>query len=275
MKRTDLCKLIQNRIGVDIYADKLASIAKNEKYSQTLQKPYITTMKSAELLFDYEFCNLFKLQEASILKIVQPSSDQQNGPESNLTSEDHKLLLQYKELIREQDLQLISLRKQLVSLSTENATYKTQLDEQQSIVQQLRDQIALLKVHKSVYDQSNPYSNYMASGQNMYQQQTATTEVNCSYGLNSQPTEQCAEQSSVLATKNEVPVTDSYAASSQAISSTEAQLRQHIDQLNYELSVRDQNLHLLVCVRILNLGLQLLIICLLSIDKSTKFNANL
>ncbi|KAI2804951.1 Vesicle-mediated ER to Golgi transport protein [Blomia tropicalis] len=242
---TDLCKLIQNRIGVDIYADKLASIAKNEKYSQTLQKPYITTMKSAELLFDYEFCNLFKLQEASILKIVQPSSDQQNGPESNLTSEDHKLLLQYKELIREQDLQLISLRKQLVSLSTENATYKTQLDEQQSIVQQLRDQIALLKVHKSVYDQSNPYSNYMASGQNMYQQQTATTEVNCSYGLNSQPTEQCAEQSSVLATKNEVPVTDSYAASSQAISSTEAQLRQHIDQLNYELSVRDQNLHLL------------------------------
>ena len=123
--RDDLCKLIQNRIGVDIYTDKLASIAKNEKYSQALQKPHLAYVKTNDVTFDYEFCNLFKLQEATILKIVHPSSvPGGHGPESNLTSEDHKLLIQYKELIREQDIQLVSMRKHMVSLQTENDTLK-------------------------------------------------------------------------------------------------------------------------------------------------------
>lgn len=197
-------------------------------------------------MFDYEFCNLFKLQEASILKIVNPSSnDMPNGPESNLSSEDHKLLLQYKELIREQDVQLVSMRKHLVSLQTENEASKAQLSDQQSNIQQLRDQIALLRVQKSVYDPS--YSaNYVTSSQPLY---SNTDQAAVSYGI----TDNVPEQSSVLANNEQVPPTDAFAALSinqQAIpNSVESQLRQHIDHLNYELSLREQNLQILVCMQ--------------------------
>lgn len=190
-------------------------------------------MKNNDVIFDYEFCNLFKLQEANILKIVHPSSDNggHGGPESNLTSEDHKLLVQYKELIREQDIQLVSMRKHLVSIQTENDTVKAQLAEQQSIVQQLRDQIALLKVQKSVGQQQQQYDQ---SQQAYYQQQ--------------QPPSQCADASSPYTNNNhqstvlpivveQVPV---------VVNNNENFLRQHIDHLSYELNVRDQNLQHLV-----------------------------
>ena len=61
--RTDLCQLITNRIGTDIFIDKLATISKNEKYSHALQKPQLTYAKPADVVFDHEFCNLFKKQE--------------------------------------------------------------------------------------------------------------------------------------------------------------------------------------------------------------------
>lgn len=66
--------------------------------------------------------------------------------------------MQYKDLIREQDQELVSLRNSLTALQNENQTLKYQLHEQQLIVQQLRDQNSLLKVQKSAYDVS--YSAY-------------------------------------------------------------------------------------------------------------------
>lgn len=92
---------------------------------------------------------------ASILKHFKSSSTElNNGLDVSLSSEDHKLLSQYKELIREQDEQLTSLRGQLVSLQNENENLKLQLQEQHSVVQQLRDQNSLLKAQKSVFDPS-------------------------------------------------------------------------------------------------------------------------
>lgn len=237
--KDDLCKLIQNRIGVDVFTEKLASIAKNEKYSHALQKPYLDHfVKNNDIIFDFEFCNLFKLQEANILKVVHPSSDSgHGGPESNLTSEDHKLLVQYKELIREQDIQLVSMRKHLVSLQTENDSMKAQLVERQSVEQQLRDQIALLKVQKSVGQQQQQYEQYQQQQANNYQQQPSSQYGDSASTMPS-PYPNHPQQSTVLPASVDqgVPVVDP------ASNSNEHLLRQHIDQLSYELNVRDQNL---------------------------------
>lgn len=106
---------------------------------------------------------------ALILKIVQPSSNNfGNSPESNLTNEDHKLLLQYKDLIREQDQELKLLRNNLATLQNENDTLKYQLQEQQLIVQQLKDQNFLLKTQKSAYDTPYAYSSENAMYTNTY-----------------------------------------------------------------------------------------------------------
>ncbi|KAF7488902.1 General vesicular transport factor [Sarcoptes scabiei] len=101
--RNDLCQIINNRIGKDIFIDKLSSIAKNEKYSQAIQKPQLSYLKGSEVLFDYEFCNLFRIQEK------RNSNDRMN--------------------------------------------------QQQPIIEQLRDQIALLKAQKSSYNVLNDTTN--------------------------------------------------------------------------------------------------------------------
>lgn len=93
-----------------------------------------------------------KFYLGSILKIIQSSNDQNSNVETNLSTEDHKLLMKYKELIRKQDEQLTVLKKQLTDTKTEKDFISHQLNEQHSIIQQLRDQIALLKAQTSLYN---------------------------------------------------------------------------------------------------------------------------
>ncbi|OTF80072.1 hypothetical protein BLA29_007827, partial [Euroglyphus maynei] len=151
--KDNLCQLITNRIGREIFIDKLSLISKNEKFSQAIQKPQLAYQKASDVLFDYEFCNLFRKQEPIILNIIQPTTNDSNqNSESTLSNEDHKLSIKYKELIRQQDEQLTSLKKQTTELKAENEFLQRQLNEQHSIIQQLRDQLALLKAQRSIYD---------------------------------------------------------------------------------------------------------------------------
>lgn len=53
-------------MGKEIFVDKLSLISKNEKYSQAIQKPQLSYLKGSDVLFDYEFCNLFRTQEGNI-----------------------------------------------------------------------------------------------------------------------------------------------------------------------------------------------------------------
>lgn len=84
---------------------------------------------------------------------------QNNVVESNLSNSDHKLLMKYKELIRQQDEQLTSLKTKIIDLETQNEILMTELNQQQPIIEQLRDQIALLKAQKSSYNVLNDTTN--------------------------------------------------------------------------------------------------------------------
>ena len=68
--REDLCQLIVKRIGLDTFIDKLVSITKNEHYSRAAQNPHLKFKDPSEVLFDYEFCRLFKSLEGNFFLII-------------------------------------------------------------------------------------------------------------------------------------------------------------------------------------------------------------
>ncbi|XP_075547646.1 general vesicular transport factor p115 isoform X1 [Dermacentor variabilis] len=147
-----LCQLLMKRVGLDTFVDKLVAIPKQECYSQAAQKPQLKYKHPSEVFFDYEFCRLFKSLEGTIIKAVQPRpKDLQNGPESNMTAQQHSLLLQYKTVIRDQDERIKSMTSELETLRREHQESTRELKEMVETVQQLKDQNALLKAQRASF----------------------------------------------------------------------------------------------------------------------------
>ncbi|XP_055949873.1 general vesicular transport factor p115-like [Argiope bruennichi] len=148
--KDDLCQLIVKRIGLETFLDKLVAVTKNEYYSRAAQNPHLKFKQPSEVLFDFEFCRLFKSLEGTVIKAVQPKPKLLNGPESSMTPEQQELLKQYKDVIRDQDQQLHELRSQFSELKSQYELSKTQVEDMSSTIQQLKDQNALLKAQRSV-----------------------------------------------------------------------------------------------------------------------------
>ncbi|CAN7990686.1 unnamed protein product [Ixodes pacificus] len=148
--RDSLCQLLVKRVGLDTFVDKLVAIPKQECYSQAAQKPQLKYKHPSEVFFDYEFCRLFKSLEGAIIKAVQPRpKDLANGPESNMTAEQHSLLQQYKGVIRDQDERIRSMTSELDLLRREHQQSSMQLKEMVETIQQLKDQNALFKAQRA------------------------------------------------------------------------------------------------------------------------------
>ncbi|XP_078060280.1 general vesicular transport factor p115 isoform X7 [Mustelus asterias] len=143
-----LKQLIEKRIGKEIFIEKLAYISKHELYSRAGQKPQPSYNSPEQMLFDHEFTKLVKELEVLITKAVQKSSeDEKKEEEVKKSLEQHDSIVnQYKELIREQDMQLNELKKQVTTLTNQNEQSQTTITQQTSQIQQLRDQYNLLKV---------------------------------------------------------------------------------------------------------------------------------
>lgn len=110
------------------------------------------------MIYDYSSTGL-------VIKAAQSKpSDMSNGPESNMTADEHRLLNQYKEVIREQDQQLTLIRREICSLKEEHSRVVLQFQEQSAHIQQLKDQNALLKAQKSATIASSA-TNELASDQ--------------------------------------------------------------------------------------------------------------
>ncbi|XP_038648783.1 general vesicular transport factor p115 isoform X2 [Scyliorhinus canicula] len=143
-----LKQLIEKRIGKEIFIEKLAYVSKHELYSRAGQKPQPSYNSPEQMLFDHEFTKLVKELEVLITKAVQKSSeDEKKEEEVKKSLEQHDSIVnQYKELIREQDMQLNELKKQVTALTNQNEQSQTTITQQTSQIQQLRDQYNLLKV---------------------------------------------------------------------------------------------------------------------------------
>lgn len=151
--REDLRQLITKRAGLDTFMDKLSSLSKSPFYSLAAQRPQIKFRKPDDLVYDYEFCNLFKFLEHVVANAVKPDKD---ATEAVMNTEQSRLLDQYKEVIRQQDQELQVLRKRTQELTEEVSRLRNDNEQLSSSVQQLSDQNALLKAQQSVVGAVHP-----------------------------------------------------------------------------------------------------------------------
>ncbi|PSN58147.1 General vesicular transport factor p115 [Blattella germanica] len=132
-----LRQLVEKRLGLETFLDKLGEVSKHELYSKAAKHPQLRPKQPSELLLDHEFCRLFKAVEGIVVKAVtpKPQDDMVNGSsELSMSASENSLLQQYKDLIREQDRKLQELSQ------------TTQVEDLTSTVSQLRDENMLLRV---------------------------------------------------------------------------------------------------------------------------------
>nr|CAI5832485.1 unnamed protein product [Callosobruchus analis] len=148
--KENLSQLIEKRVGIETYCKKLGEISRHEVYSKAAKQPQIKAKHSSELLLEFEFCKLFKALEGVIIQALGVQRDLSNGlSELSLTEHENALLLQYKELIREQDKKLQEMQKNINHLQRKNQELELKIQELHETNTQLTDQNTLLKAQLS------------------------------------------------------------------------------------------------------------------------------
>jgi chaperonin cofactor prefoldin len=143
-----LRQLIEKRLGLETFLDKMGEVSRHELYSKAAKHPQLRPKQPSELLLDHEFCRLFKALEGMIVKAVtpKPHGDLVNGSsELSMSPSENSLLLQYKDLIREQDHKLQELTQTIGRLTVDKSTLQAQVEDLTSTISQLRDENMLLR----------------------------------------------------------------------------------------------------------------------------------
>ena len=58
--------MIEKRIGVETFTDKLTQVSKQESYNRAAKRPQLNCQQPADVLFDYQFTRLFNKLERSL-----------------------------------------------------------------------------------------------------------------------------------------------------------------------------------------------------------------
>ncbi|KAK9885410.1 hypothetical protein WA026_010906 [Henosepilachna vigintioctopunctata] len=144
--KENLSHLIEKRVGIETYCKKLNEISRHEVYAKAAKQPQVLARHSSDLLLEFEFCKLFKSFEGVIINALGVQRDLHNGiSELSLSEHENALLLQYKELIRDQDKKLQDLQKAFTNSQREKDMLKNELEELRQGNSQLNDQNTLLK----------------------------------------------------------------------------------------------------------------------------------
>ncbi|XP_060552490.1 general vesicular transport factor p115-like isoform X2 [Ruditapes philippinarum] len=143
-----LRQIIEKRIGLEAFTNKLTQVTKSESYTRAIKKPHINYKQASEVVFDYEFCRLFKSVEHDILKALSSNNREESKKQLANLKEHESIVTQYKDLIQEQDERLKDCQGRLESIEGEYRKAKKQLEDYAQQIQQLKDQNALLKATK-------------------------------------------------------------------------------------------------------------------------------
>ncbi|KAJ8909576.1 hypothetical protein NQ315_012831 [Exocentrus adspersus] len=144
--KENLSQLIEKRVGIETYCKKLGEVSRHEVYAKAAKQPQIKAKHSTELLLEFEFCKLFKVLEGIIIHALGVQRDLSNGiSELSLSEHENALLLQYKELIRDQDKKLQDFQRKLNNLQKEKEQLESLSTELKERNNEFSDQITLLK----------------------------------------------------------------------------------------------------------------------------------
>lgn len=147
-----LCNLIENRIGIERFQDAICGITRHEIYSRTLKHPQPSVKTPDDLLLDHEFCRLLKTLEATITDSVMKGSKIETN---NSTPNNTELLQQYKDLIRQQDIELKQLKLINNNMNDDKIKYESKINELQLEICHLRDQNIVLRAAQTNLNDNN------------------------------------------------------------------------------------------------------------------------
>ncbi len=146
-------RLINKRIGIDLFQEKLETLSKSEYYAKALQKPQLKLSKANDMILDYEFARLYKILEGSITRMSLTNN-------INSTEKSHidlistniyeqqtsTMMTHYNDLIRQQDQQLNKYKQQEKQFIQESDMYKRKIIDLEQKLQEIKDQYALMKI---------------------------------------------------------------------------------------------------------------------------------
>jgi hypothetical protein len=145
--------LINKRIGIDLFQEKLETLAKSEYYAKTLQRPQLKLSKTNDMILDYEFTRLYKTLENSITRMLTTNHMNSSGksmmdPRSTNIYEQQTstVMTHYNDLIRQQDQQINAYKQQEKQFIQESDVYKKKIIDLEQKLQEIKDQYALLKI---------------------------------------------------------------------------------------------------------------------------------
>lgn len=160
--RHQLLQLVERRVGVETYLNKLAHISRHELYSRCLKHPQLSARERYEVALDHEFCRLFKAMEPAVVKCVTMEEGEAEvmansgavvsaivtPPGGSSENDESQMVARYKQLIRQQDDQLTRLQQSEQKASQQLQVKTEQVDELTASLTQLRDQITLLRAQQ-------------------------------------------------------------------------------------------------------------------------------
>lgn len=147
-----LRQIIDHRIGKDAFVECLHHISSSEFFTRAAKYPHNRATELDEVCFDYNFTVFFKHVSDVIIRslesgFVNPQSaaqSQTNGSMVNVDTsiEDHDSIVnQYKDLIRDQDEELTSLREKYTSLEKLRSHDARALQDQSATIRTLQEQV--------------------------------------------------------------------------------------------------------------------------------------
>nr|XP_053654796.1 LOW QUALITY PROTEIN: general vesicular transport factor p115-like [Cherax quadricarinatus] len=143
--RESLKQLVSDRIGAENFGDKLSNISRTEVYSKAAKSPQLAAKKPSDLVFDHEFCRLFKSLEVSCVRAVTPQLMVGNTAEVCPAE-----VTKYKDIIRDQDAEITRLRDLLRDIQREIEEVRSDKEQLSSKVQQLHDENTVLKAQQGI-----------------------------------------------------------------------------------------------------------------------------
>ncbi|KAK4874155.1 hypothetical protein RN001_013515 [Aquatica leii] len=148
--KENLSQLIEKRVGLEMYISKLSEISRHEVYGRASKQPQTKAKYPNDLILEFEYCKLFKALESVIVKTLGAQKQLSNDmTELSLSEQENGLLLQYKDVIRDQDRRLQDLNKDLMRITQERDNLQVQNEDLRQSNLQLQDENTLLKAQLS------------------------------------------------------------------------------------------------------------------------------
>jgi len=147
-----LREVIGHRIGKEAFIEIIGHISSSEFFTRAAKYPYNRATSLGEICFDHNFTTFFRQVSEVIIKsldddfsaaVGQKNTNQTNTIVSNSVEEHDSIISQYKELIREQDTELTSLREKFNALEKTRSQDARILQQQASELKTLGEQVAL------------------------------------------------------------------------------------------------------------------------------------